>query len=226
MIQVSDLDLNYGKAQILKNVDFEVPKGALLGLIGPNGAGKSSLIKVLAGLVHPSRGSLKIDGVSLAFKDLRKHTGYTIDTPSFYPELSALQNLRLLEQLNGTEANLSQLLDLVGLKKSGKKKVKAFSTGMKQRLAIAASLISSPELLILDEPFNGLDPGGYRDLWDLLLGLNKKGRTIIISSHLLADLEAHATHFLLINEGEIAMALSKKELVASHRIVTFYFQRP
>ena len=225
MIQVNDLTLSYGKAKILDDVSFEIPKGSLMGLIGPNGAGKSSLIKVLAGLVHPTKGSIRVNNTPVEFKDLRLRTGYTVDSPAFYPQLSALENLKLLAQINGVTLDLLELLELVGLKGVESKKVRAFSTGMKQRLAIASSLITAPDLLILDEPFNGLDPGGYRDLWDLLCELNEKGTTIVISSHLLADLEEYATHFMLINKGEIAMAVSKAALTTSKYIVGFYFDQ-
>ena len=225
MIQVNNLSLNYGRAKILDKLSFEIPKGCMMGLIGPNGAGKSSLIKVLAGLVHPSEGCVQLNKKPLKFADLRLSTGYTVDSPSFYPQLSALENLRLLTRINGVSLNLFELLELVGLKGAETKKVKAFSTGMKQRLAIASSLISAPDLLILDEPFNGLDPGGYRDLWALLNNLNDKGTTLVISSHLLADLEEYATHFMLINKGKIAMTVSKAELTTSKRIVSFYFDQ-
>ena len=150
MIQVNNLSLNYVRAKILDKLSFEIPKGCMMGLIGPNGAGKSSLIKVLAGLVHPSEGCVQLNKKPLKFADLRLSTGYTVDSPSFYPQLSALENLRLLTRINGVSLNLFELLELVGLKGAETKKVKAFSTGMKQRLAIASSLISAPDLLILD----------------------------------------------------------------------------
>jgi ABC-2 type transport system ATP-binding protein len=197
----------------------------MMGLIGPNGAGKSSLIKVLAGLVFPKTGQIELEGKKIEFKDLRRITGYMIDAPSFYKQLSGPQNLRLLQQINGVSSDVGELLDLVGLHEVGTKKVKNYSTGMKQRLAIAAALVASPEILILDEPFNGLDPGGYKDLWDILVGLNNRGTTLIVSSHLLADLETHATDFMLINDGYLTMSLSKAELEETERLISFYFDK-
>lgn len=225
MIEVSHLQLNYGTTGILNDLSFKIPKGCMMGLIGPNGAGKSSLIKVLAGLVFSKTGQIELEGKKIEFKDLRSITGYMIDAPSFYKQLSGPQNLRLLQQINGVSSDVGELLDLVGLHDVGTKKVKNYSTGMKQRLAIAAALVASPEILILDEPFNGLDPGGYKDLWDILVGLNNRGTTLIVSSHLLADLETHATDFMLINDGYLTMSLSKVELEETERLISFYFNK-
>jgi len=223
MIKVDNLRLTYGKAEILDDVSFTIQKGAMMGLVGPNGAGKSSLIKVLAGLVYPDKGTVYLNQNKIAFSDLRKVTGFMIDSPAFYPYLSGIQNLNLIKQINGSKTNLSEMLEKVGLSQTGKKKVKAYSTGMKQRLAIAAALLRSPDLLILDEPFNGLDPGGYRDLWSLLIQLNQQGVTVVVSSHLLADLEEYSTDFLLINHGKVALEISKQKLETTDRQVSFFF---
>ncbi|MEM1001799.1 MAG: ABC transporter ATP-binding protein [Bacteroidota bacterium] len=223
MIEVKNLDLIYGSSQILKDISFKIQRGTMMGLVGPNGAGKSSLIKVLAGLVYPAKGKIFLDGSEIKFSDIKRLTGFMIDSPAFYPYLSGIQNLGLIKKINNSDSNLQHLLNIVGLAYAAKKRVKAYSTGMKQRLAIAAALLRSPELLILDEPFNGLDPGGYRDLWELLLGLNKKGVTIVVSSHLLADLEEYSSDFLLINHGMVALEISKQDLEATDRMVTFYF---
>jgi ABC-2 type transport system ATP-binding protein len=223
MIRVDNLRLTYGKANILNDVSFTIRKGAMLGLVGPNGAGKSSLIKVLAGLVYPVKGTVFLNDTEIEFADLRKVTGFMIDSPAFYPYLSGIQNLNLIKRINRSEYDLLEMLEKVGLSQTGKKKVKAYSTGMKQRLAIAAALLRSPDLLILDEPFNGLDPGGYRDLWTLLNELNQQGVTIVVSSHLLADLEEYSTDFLLINHGKVALDISKKKLETADRQVSFFF---
>lgn len=223
MIEVSDLTLRYGDATILSDLSFSIPKGSMMGLIGPNGAGKSSLIKVLAGLVFAEEGTIRLKGETIDFKDLREITSYMIDSPSFYNQLSGPQNLKLIQEINAKQVNIESLLVMVGLSDVGSKKVRNYSTGMKQRLAIAAALIRSPEVLILDEPFNGLDPDGYKDLWDILTKLNQNGVTLIISSHLLADLESHATDFMLINNGKLTMTLSKSELDATERLISFYF---
>lgn len=224
MLEIKNLDLTYGPNKILSNVSFQIPKGSILGVLGPNGAGKSSIIKVLAALVSPDKGEIILNGEALKFEDLRLYCGYLIDQPSYYPYLSASENLKLLKRITQSEVSVQELLDLVGLGYTGSKKVKQFSTGMKQRLAIAGALIRSPEILILDEPFNGLDPNGYKDIIQLLVELNTKGTTVMVSSHLLDELEQFATQFLLINHGKVELEISKEDLIKSERRVSFTFE--
>jgi len=226
ILEIENLSLQYGKQEVLKPISFSVKKGEIVGLLGPNGAGKTSIIKILAGLVYPKTGKLIFDNKSLdTFSELRSHCGYLIDTPSFYPFLSAKQNLNLINRINNCDTKVEILLEKVGLKEVGKKKVKYFSTGMKQRLAIAQSMLRDPEILILDEPFSGLDPNGFHDLINLLNDLNKNGTTIIVSSHLLHDLEQFADSFILLHRGNIALNISKKELVRSKKKVAFSFEQ-
>ena len=225
-LQVEKLSLQYGNQTILNDVSFSVPKGKIIGLLGPNGAGKSSIIKVLSGLVFPKSGKLYINNtLQGSFSDLRNSCGYLIDSPAFYPYLSARKNLRLLKRINKSSSNIDDLLLKVGLINVGSKKVKHFSTGMKQRLAIAQALLRNPEMLILDEPFSGLDPNGFLDLKNLLVTLNKKGTTIFLSSHLLDELEQIADTFILIHKGEIAFNISKEELVKSSKKIIFTFEQ-
>ena len=224
MIKVEGLSLQYGTQDILNNISFSIQKGTIVGLLGPNGAGKSSIIKVLAGLVFPKEGRLFLNDQSLkTFAELRKHCGYLIDSPAFYPYLSAKQNLTLIKKIGRSDRDIETLLTQVGLEDTGTKKVKHFSTGMKQRLAIAVALLRSPEILILDEPFNGLDPNGFQDLINLLKELNAKGTTILVSSHLLNELEQFADAFILLHEGQIALDITKPVLQASRKKVTFTF---
>lgn len=211
-LQVNQLSLSYGKQSVVDDVSFAVKKGSIVGLLGPNGAGKSSILKAFAGLVFPDSGVLKFKGKEIDFKALKAHAGFHIDSPSFYPYLSASENLKILMRMNGLKVDINALLHKVGLSQVGKKKVRHFSTGMKQRLAIAQTLLRSPELLILDEPFNGLDPTGFQDLTDLLRDLHKDGISIIVSSHLLNELEQLAEHFVLIHKGKIALDITKLEL--------------
>jgi ABC-2 type transport system ATP-binding protein len=225
MLSIKDLSLKYDNEYILSDISFTVKQREILGLLGPNGAGKSSIIKILAGLVKPRSGSLTLDEESLSFEDLRAKCGYLIDSPSYYPHLSAFNNLKLIERINYTKVDCKKLLGVVGLGDVGKKKVRHFSTGMKQRLSIATAIMRSPELLILDEPFNGLDPNGYQDIINLLKDLNACGTTIIVSSHLLDELEQFATAFVLINKGKIALNISKTNLMKSNRKVTLTFSK-
>ncbi len=224
-LQIENLSLQYGDQVILNNVNFSIPKGKIIGLLGPNGAGKSSIIKVLAGLVFPKTGILFVNNsAQKTFSDLRNSCGYLIDSPAFYPYLTAKQNLRLLKKINNSTTDINALLIKVGLPYNTKKKVKHFSTGMKQRLAIAQALLRNPELLILDEPFRGLDPGGFLDLKNLIINLNEQGTTIFISSHLLDELEQFADTFILIHNGKIEFQITKEELVRSKKKIILIFE--
>lgn len=224
MLKIENLSLKYGDQIVLNHISFSIKKGQIVGLLGPNGAGKSSIIKILAGLVYPETGKLYFNDNNHPFPELRQHCGYLIDSPSFYPYLTAKQNLNLIKKINKSTLNIDELLSRVGLVNIERKKVKHFSTGMKQRLAIAQSLMRSPELLILDEPFNGLDPNGFQDVINLLEDLNKNGTTVFVSSHLLNDLEQFADAFILLHQGEIALNISNEELQRSKKKVTFTFQ--
>jgi len=224
-LKVDNLSLQYGSQIILKNLSFSIKAGQIVGLLGPNGAGKSSIIKILAGLVYPDSGKLVLNGIEQRnFAELRKYCGYLIDSPSFYPYLTARQNLNLIKRINKSDLSVDELLIKVGLPDVKGKKVKHFSTGMKQRLSIAQALLRSPEILILDEPFNGLDPNGFQDLIILLRELNNKGITILVSSHLLNELELLADTFLLLHQGNIALNISKEKLLRSIKKVAFTFE--
>jgi ABC-2 type transport system ATP-binding protein len=225
LFKVADLHLTLGGKTILKDVSFQLGKGKIIGLIGPNGAGKSSLIKVLAGLVFPERGTIYLKNNDITtFNELRNHSGYLIDGPALYPFLDATENLKLFCKLNKKHLKVENLLSMVGLAGTGKKKVKYFSAGMKQRLSIAQSLISDPEVLILDEPFNGLDPNGTKELTDLLKSINKEGKTILISSHLLRDLENLSDEFIVIHGGEVVLQISKEALQMTDKKIVFTFE--
>lgn len=225
LLKVESLTLSYGEHMILNNIDFSFEEGKIIGLLGPNGAGKSSIIKVLAGLVFPESGVLYFhDSKKKHFSELRDSCGYLIDSPAFYPYLSAKQNLKLIHRINGGRKNIDKILIDVGLGAAGKKKVKHYSTGMKQRLAIAQAMMRDVELLILDEPFNGLDPNGFQDLISLLKGFKAKGKTVVVSSHLLNELEEFADVFILLRKGEIAFQIDKKELLKSKKHVALTFE--
>jgi ABC-2 type transport system ATP-binding protein len=224
MLKVEELSLYYDEQQVLNNVSFSFEKGKITGLLGPNGAGKSSIFKVLAGLVRPDSGVVTKNGESLDdISDLRNSCSYMIDSPAFYPYLSGRQNLQLICKVLGKEKDLEKLMRLVGLDPFSKKRVKNYSTGMKQRLAIAQTMIHDVDLLLLDEPFNGLDPNGFQDLIALLRQLNEEGMTVVVSSHLLNELEQFADAFILLHNGSIALDISKKDLLKLKKKVSFVF---
>jgi len=217
ILQTKELCKNYGRAKILKQVSINVPKGSIYGFVGRNGAGKTTLIRVLTGLHVPTSGSYSINGIENTSGDIneaRKKIGAVVETPSIYPDLDARENLRMVCRLIGRPFDkIEEILKLVELANTGKKKAKDFSLGMRQRLGIAFSLISDPEVLILDEPINGLDPQGIKEVRELLTMLNQeKGITILISSHILDELSKLATHYGFIDRGVVLREMSAEEL--------------
>ena len=226
LIRVDGLSLSYGRQRILNDISFSFEKGKITGLLGPNGAGKSSIMKILGGLVRPDSGTLEKDGKTMRdFSGLRNSCAYMIDSPSFYPFLSGMQNLELIRRISNRTVSLEQLMIRVGLDPASKKRVANYSTGMKQRLAIAQAMIRDVELLVLDEPFNGLDPNGFQDVIQLLKELNAAGKTIVISCHLLNELEQFADSFILLHKGNIALNISKSDLRQSNKKVVLTFER-
>lgn len=218
VLQTNNLTKRYGKKNlVLDSVSMNVPKGSIYGFVGKNGAGKTTLMRVVSGLNNPTNGGYSLNGVD--YKDnriieIRKKIGAVVETPSIYLNLNARDNLLLQYKLHGMEpTGLDDLLKLVGLPNTGKKKTKDFSLGMRQRLSIAFSLISNPDFLILDEPINGLDPEGIMEVRDLLIKLhNEREITILISSHILDELSKLATHYGFINEGTLIKEMSAEEL--------------
>ena len=201
---------------------MNIPKGSIYGFVGRNGAGKTTLIRIVCGLHNPSSGSYYLYGVNnkdSAILAERRKTGAVVETPSIYPDLDARENLRLQYKILGlAQDNMEDILKLVELIDTGKKKAKDFSLGMRQRLGIAFSLIGNPDFLVLDEPINGLDPQGIVEIRELLLKLNhERGITILISSHILDELSKLATHYGFIDNGTLIKEMSAEELHDSCR---------
>lgn len=218
VLEATNLEKKYKDFTALKNLNLHVQQGAIYGLIGKNGAGKTTLIRIICGLQQPTNGTYAIYGVQQNEKlaDVRKRMGAIIETPAIYSEMSARDNLIGQYKLVGMpiDDGIEELLTLVGLEKTGKKKVKNFSLGMKQRLAIAMSLANHPDFLILDEPINGLDPAGIIEIRELILKLNREKRiTILISSHYLDELSKIATHYGFLDKGYIVEEISHEELM-------------
>ena len=218
VLEATNLEKKYKDFTALKNLNLHVQQGAIYGLIGKNGAGKTTLIRIICGLQQPTNGTYAIYGVQQNEKlaDVRKRMGAIIETPAIYSEMSARDNLIGQYKLVGMpiDDGIEELLTLVGLEKTGKKKVKNFSLGMKQRLAIAMALANHPDFLILDEPINGLDPAGIIEIRELILKLNSEKRiTILISSHYLDELSKIATHYGFLDKGYIVEEISHEELM-------------
>lgn len=222
MIQTNGITKRYGKHKVLDNVSMHVPKGSIYGFVGKNGAGKTTLMRIISALNAPTSGTYSLnltDYKNTKINEVRRKIGAVVETPSIYLDMTAKQNLLLQYKIHGIKPDgLQDLLNLVGLPDTGKKKAKNFSLGMRQRLSIAFSLISDPELLILDEPINGLDPEGIKDVRELLYKLNtERGITILISSHILDELSKLATHYGFIDGGRMIKEMSADELENSCR---------
>lgn len=218
ILKTNNLSKRYGKKNlVLDSVSMNVPKGSIYGFVGKNGAGKTTLMRVISGLNNPTNGGYSlydVDYKDSKVADVRKKIGAVVETPSIYLEMTAKDNLLLQYKLHGMEpTGLDDLLKLVGLPNTGNKKAKNFSLGMRQRLSIAFSLVSNPDFLILDEPINGLDPEGIKEVRDLLIKLHsERGITILISSHILDELSKLATHYGFIDKGHLIKEMSAEEL--------------
>ena len=218
VLETNNIEKRYGHFKALTNLNMHIPKGAIYGLIGKNGAGKTTLIRLVCGLQKATSGEYTIFGISNNSKkiiNVRKRIGAIIETPSICLDMTAEDNLKEQYKIIGLPSfdNLQELLKLVGLENTGKKTVKHFSLGMKQRLGIAVALVGNPDLLILDEPINGLDPEGIIEIRELILKLNiEKGITFLISSHYLDELSKIATCFGIIDKGKIIKEITKEEL--------------
>ena len=216
ILTTNELTKTYGKYNAANEVSIHVQRGGIYGLIGRNGAGKTTLMKMIGGLSRPSSGSFEIHGRNgETTEQMMPKVGILIEAPGLYPNMTAFQNLKTKAIALGIKDDnyLRGLLSEVGLSDTGKKKAKQFSLGMKQRLGIAMALVNQPELLILDEPINGLDPQGIVDVRELILKLNReRGITILISSHILDELSKVATQYGIIHEGRLLEEESKEEL--------------
>lgn len=227
LLEVSNLRLNYGSQRVVNDVSFQLYPGRVLALIGPNGAGKSSIIRILAGLVRPEKGKLLLGGKSqTSFSVLHHTTGFFIESPDFYKNLNARQNLHLLKKLRKAGQAENELLRVVGLDYAADKKVRKFSRGMKQRLGLAQALLGDPSILILDEPFNGLDPEVKQFMMNLIRELAAdQNKAILVSSHLLSDLEALADDFVLLSEGAVHVAGQLADFRNEQHKVCFWFEK-
>ena len=220
VIELKNVKKIYGKRCVLDNVSFSVKKGHIVGLIGPNGAGKTTIMKLMAGLSHLSEGEISLFGSPEDLPAKRSRISFMIENPIIDSALTARENMEYIRIVQGVadRSRIDELLKYVGLGDTGRKKAGLFSLGMKQRLGIAMSLLQDPEILVLDEPVNGLDPEGIVDVRHILQSLSEKdGKTIIISSHLLSELSELCTDYVIIDHGRIVESLSREELALHSR---------
>lgn len=218
VLTTSGLSKKYGKFCALNNLTMHIPKGSIYGLIGRNGAGKTTLIRLICGLQKPTKGTYSIYGVknnSKAIVKARRRMGAVVETPAIYLDMTAEDNLKQQCLILGIPSDdiIPDILKLVGLENTGKKKAKNFSLGMRQRLGIAVALVGNPDFLVLDEPVNGLDPQGIIEMRELILKLNREYQiTVLISSHILDELSRLATHYGFVDKGRLVKEISASEL--------------
>lgn len=218
VLQTNALKKVYRNYTALQNLSMHVPKGSIYGFVGKNGAGKTTLIRLVCGLQRETDGEILLYGTSSRQKEIakvRRRIGAVIETPSIYLNMTAKENLKEQHRILGLPSydGIEELLSLVGLSDTGKKKAGNFSLGMRQRLGIAIALAGNPDFLILDEPVNGLDPQGIIEMREMILKLNReRGITVLISSHILDELSRLATHFGFIDRGHIVKEISAEEL--------------
>lgn len=223
ILTADNLNKNYRHSHALHNFSMHIPKGAIYGFVGENGAGKTTLIRTICGLQTPTSGTYSLYGVKNTDKRIREaqqRIGAVVESPAVYLDMSAENNLKHQYHALGlpTYDGLKELLHLVGLEKTGRKKVRNYSLGMKQRLGIAVALAGNPDFLILDEPTNGLDPQGIIELRELILKLNRQRQiTVLISSHNLDELSRTATHYGFIVDGSMVKEITAEELAKACR---------
>ncbi len=223
ILQTNALKKQYGKYRALDGLNMHVPKGSIYGFVGKNGAGKTTLIRVICGLQKPTDGTYTLYGKENTDQEIvrvRQRMGAVVEAPAIYLDMTAEENIRQQYRILGMPSmdGITELLKLVGLEDTGKKKAKTFSLGMRQRLGIAVALAGNPDFLVLDEPVNGLDPQGIIEIRELILKLNRERQvTILISSHILDELSRIATYYGFVDHGRIVKEMSAKELEAACR---------
>lgn len=219
ILSVENLCKNYGAVQALKGVTFSVPNGSVFGILGPNGSGKTTMLGIIMDILKPTSGSYTLfDG--LPDENSRRRIGTFLETPNFYHYLSAVRNLKITAAIKERgEEDIPKVLEMVNLTERKDSRFSTYSLGMKQRLAIASCLLGNPDVLILDEPANGLDPVGIAEIRELIKQLHQQGKTIIMASHLLDEVEKVCTHVAILKKGKLVATGDVNEILANDDIV-------
>jgi ABC-2 type transport system ATP-binding protein len=217
VLKISNLTKKYGLLTAVNNLSFEIEQGSIYGILGPNGSGKSTTLGIVLSVVNKTSGSFSWFGGELTTHQALKKVGAIIERPNFYPYMTAYQNLKLVCKIKAIPYDaIEKTLEIVGLSERIHSKFSTFSLGMKQRLAIASALLNDPEILILDEPTNGLDPQGIHQIRELIKEISKNGTTILLASHLLDEVEKVCTHVVVLRKGVNLYSGRVDELISSH----------
>ncbi len=216
ILSIKNLHKRFGFVHAVKNVSLEIQKGNVYGILGPNGSGKSTTLGIVLNVVNKTSGEYSWFDGKVATHDALKKVGAIIERPNFYPYMSAAENLKLVCKIKGIDySKVDEKLDIVGLTERKDSKFRTFSLGMKQRLAIASALLNDPEILILDEPTNGLDPQGIHQIRDIIKKIASQGTTILLASHLLDEVEKVCSHVLVLRKGEILYSGKVDEMTSN-----------
>lgn len=220
VLSLNGVSKSYGAIRALKNVSLDVPQGCVFGILGPNGSGKTTMLSIILDILKADSGSFQWFGQP-GSPDNRKHIGSLLETPNFYHYLSAVDNLNITHAISGrgSAEDIDRVLKIVKLDERKKSRFSAYSLGMKQRLAIAAALLGDPQVLVFDEPTNGLDPVGIAEIRELIRDLAKRGKTIIMASHLLDEVEKVCTHVAILKKGDLLTAGNVDEVLANEDII-------
>jgi|SRR5947209_7994921 len=227
-VETDGLTKAYGPLLAVDHLDLRVERGEIFGFLGPNGAGKTTTMRMLLGLVRPTAGSARMLDMDVAAQlpAILARTGSIIENPTFYPYLSGRDNLRMLARVTGVDDDrIPPLLDLVDLAGAARRKFKTYSLGMKQRLAVAAALLTGPDLLILDEPANGLDPAGIVEMRELMHRLKDEGRTVVVSSHVLHEIEQVCDRIMILVHGKVVVQGRVHDLLGRDRRILVRIDR-
>ncbi|MDE3125375.1 MAG: ABC transporter ATP-binding protein, partial [Bacteroidota bacterium] len=220
ILSIIDISKNYGPVKALKNLTLNIPKNSIYGILGPNGSGKTTTLSILLNVLKPNSGQFTwFNNSTDVF--YRKRIGSLLETPNFYHYLSAYDNLKITQAISGrgNKPDLNNALEMVRLQDRKNDKFSTYSLGMKQRLAIAAALLGNPEVLVLDEPTNGLDPSGIAEIRSLIKELGQQGKTIIMASHLLDEVEKVCTHFCILKHGSLLVNGPVKEILSNEDVI-------
>ena len=219
ILTVENLSKNYGNIKALKNVSFSVPSGTVFGILGPNGSGKTTLLGIIMDVLKASGGGYKIFGEE-PINNQRKQMGTLLETPNFYHYLTAVQNLKIAAAIKGGGVeDIDRVLEIVNLANRKNSRFNTYSLGMKQRLAIGAALLGNPDVLVFDEPTNGLDPVGIAEIRELIKKLSQQGKTIIMASHLLDEVEKVCTHVAILKQGTLITHGDVNEILVNEDMV-------